>query len=225
MTESNQGIHGSIDRYLANRLSSAEREIVETRIVGDSAFRQEVELTTALRDGLRQLDKQGKIAPLLRARTGIWPRTPIAIAASILALALGICALLLYQRFEPLHRNLAAAPHDLVVAVLSFEQTRGTNDEPNVTWQRPAKPTRMEMRFDVGLEPAASYGVLIERMQAAAAPQEVLSIEAATAEDGTVSISVDPVGWASGDYRIRLEPKPAGAASPESTYYRLRITD
>ena len=52
MTDRDQGNQKMIDRYLANHLNDTERELVETRIVGDPGFRHEVELTEALRDGL-----------------------------------------------------------------------------------------------------------------------------------------------------------------------------
>jgi hypothetical protein len=132
MTDREQGTQETIDRYLANRLSDAERELVETRIVGEPAFRHEVELTEALRDGLHELQKQGKVAPLLKTRTGIWPRSPFAIAASVMALALGIAALLYYQRLERVRHELAAAPGELVVATLRFERTRGGEAGPDV---------------------------------------------------------------------------------------------
>lgn len=225
MTESKHGIHESIDRYLANHLGDAERESVETRIVGDPAFRHEVELTAALRDGLRELDRQGRVAPLLKTRTGIWPRSPIAIAASILALALGVAALLFYQRIEHVRRDLAAAPGKLVVATLRFEQTRGAETGPDMTWQRPSQPTVLEMRFDVGLEPAADYSVVIERLQPGAEPLVVLSKRTVPSADGTVPLTVDSAVLASGDYRIHLAPQPASSMTSDPTAYTLRITD
>lgn len=216
MTDKDQGNQETIDRYLANRLSYAERESVETRIVGEPGFRREVELTEALRDGLRELQRQGKVAPLLQTRTWMWRRSPYAIAASVMAMALGVAALLLYQRLERVQHDLAAAPGTLVVATLRFERTRGGDEGPDVIWQRSSAPALLDMQFDVGLEPAPAYNILIEKIATDAAP--VLKANTASiSPDGIVSLSVQSALLSPGDYHISLEP---GAI-----VYTLRITD
>jgi hypothetical protein len=216
MTDSRQGTHETIDRYLANRLSDAERELVETRIVGDPDFRHEVELTQALRDGLRELQKQGEVAPLLQSRTWMWRRAPFAIAASVLALAIGVGALLYFERT-------ASKPAALVVASLQFEHTRGAEPGPDVTWQRSESPTLLEMRFDVGLEPASSYSVLIERAGASTDTAVFTAASVGIGRDGQLALSINSALLERGDYRIRLEPQPANPANPEPVIYALRI--
>ena len=205
-----------IDAYLANRLGDAERTVVETRIVGDPSFRHEVELTAAMRDGLRELEKQGKVAPLLH-RTGIWQRSPIAIAASVLAIAVGVAALLFSQRTE--HKA-----QEMVLASLYFEQTRGA-DAAAVVWQRTAAPTLLDLHFDVGIEPAPSYDVLLERV-GNGADETVLSAKSIPiGQDGLLTISIQSSTLAPGDYRIRLEPRQSGPTSQEPVTYTLRIAD
>ena len=204
-----------IDAYLGNRLNDMERAVVETRIVGDPSFRQEVALTAAMREGLRELEKQGKVAPLLKSRTGIWPRSPLAIAASIMALALGVAALLLFQRAE-------RVPPPLVLASLQFEQTRGA-DTATVTWKRPAAPTLLDMHFDVGVEPAASYGVVIEKLGGVAGESVLDAKSIPIGEDGQLTISMLSSSLEAGDYRIRLEP--SDQANREPVSYILRIAD
>ena len=224
MTDRDQGTHETVDRYLANRQSDAEREMVETRIVGDPPFRHEVELTAALRDGLRELQKQGKVTPLLKTRTGIWPRSPFAIAASVMALALGVAALLFYQRLDRARHELAAAPGELVVAALRFEQTRGA-EAADVVWQRASTPTLLEMHFDVGLEPAASYNVLIERVETGVDTTVLTATSVGIGLDGQVSLSVHSALLTPGDYRIRLGPQPPSPMHADPTVYTLRIAD
>lgn len=223
MTDKQQGNQETIDRYLANRLSDAERELVETRIVGDPVFRHEVELTEAMRDGLRELQKQGEVAPLLRPRSWMWRRSPFAIAASVLALALGVTTLLLYQRLESERHELSAAPGELVVATLRFERTRGSQAGPDVTWQRTSAPTLLELRFDVGLETALGYSVLIERVGAGADTTVLMTKAVWISSEGDVSLSIHSALLKPGDYRIRLEPRPASPMHPEPTVYTLRI--
>lgn len=216
MTEKHLGSQEIIDRYLANRLGDAEREMIETRIVRDAGFRNEVELTEALRDGLQQLEKQGQLEPLLRSRTWMWRRAPFAIAASVLACAFGIATFLLYRPVDDSRRELATE-------TLRFAQTRSSEERPDVIWQRSPVPTRMELRFDVGLEPAAEYRVVIDQASTdAAAP--VFEARTGSTGDGEVSISIDSTLLEPGDYRIRLEPQ-APDALREPTTYTLRVAD
>lgn len=216
MTDSRQGSQETIDRYLANRLNEAERELVETRIVADPDFRHEVELTQALRDGLRELQKQGEVAPLLQPRTWMWRRSPFAIAASVLALAIGVGALLYLERTQN-------QPEALVVASLHFEHTRGAVSGPDEIWRRAESPTLLEMHFDVGLEPAPSYSVHIERIGSGADMTVFTAASVGIGLDGQLTLSVNSALFEPGDYRIRLEPRPPGPDHPESVIYALRI--
>jgi hypothetical protein len=223
MTDRDQGNQELIDLYLANRLGDAERELVETRIVNDLAFRREVELTEALQDGLRELQRQGKVAPLLKTRTWMWRRAPFAITASIMALAIGVAVLLLFQRLERVQQQLAAAPGELVVATLRFEQTRGGADGPDVSWQRTATPALLEMQFDVGLDAAPGYSIFIKRT---GPDLPILKANVGSiSPDGVVSLSINSALLAPGDYRIRLDPQPMSPTHPDAAIYVLRITD
>lgn len=216
MTEKHSGSQEIIDSYLANRLADAEREMVETRIVHDVTFRNEVELTEALRDGLRQLHVQGQVAPLLKPRSWMWKPAPFAVAAAILAGAVGIATFLVNRTLDDGRRGLATE-------TLLFMQTRSGDTRPNVIWQQSSQPTEIEMRFDVGLEPAAEYRVIVNRISTDdTAP--VLEVLTGHTDEGEVSIAVDSTLLAPGDYRIRLVPQAPGGLQ-ETTTYTLRVAD
>ena len=203
-----------INRYLARGLADAEALVVETRIVEDPVFRNEVELTEALRDGLQELQNRGEIAPLLSQRHTGWRHPRFALAASVAAIALGTASFLLYQRLD-------AGNHELVVASLNFEHTRSADAAPDVVWQPTGVPTRLQMQFDVGLEPAAAYHVVIERMTDGAAVR-VLETTARMAPDGVATIAVESAQFEPGDYEITLRPEPP-SESREPVAYALRI--
>lgn len=205
-----------IDRYLAGHLDTTEREMVETRIVHDENFRNDVELTAALRDGLRQLQAQGQVEPLLKTRSGMWGRSPMAIAAAFLACAIGVATFLVY-------RPLGDSRQVLATETLQFMTTRSGDARPDVTWRRSTRPTRIEMRFDVGLEPAAEYQVAIVRISNdASAP--VFEALAGRTDEGDVSIAVDSASLEPGEYRIRLVPQPPDGPQ-EATSYTLQVAD
>ena len=224
MTDIYAGNQEIIDRYLANRLSDAERELVETRIVGEPAFRREVELTEALRDGLRELQAQGEVAPLLRPRTWVWSRSPFAIAASILALVFGLSSYLLYQQLEQSRREFSPASGEMLVAALRFERTRGGAEGPDVSWRQAAAPTLLDMNFDIGLEPAAGYQVFLEQIGPNRDSTLLLETRAGIGPEGNVAISLHSALLEPGNYRIRLEPLPSASMDQESIVYTLRVT-
>jgi hypothetical protein len=216
MTEKHSTSQTIIDRYLADRLCEAEREMVETRIVHDVHFRNEVELTEALRDGLRQLQAQGQVEPLLKPRSWMWRRSPFAIAAGVLACAIGVATFLV-------NRPLDDGRQVLATETLRFIKTRSGDARPDVIWQQSSRPTQIEMRFDIGLEPAAEYRVVVERISngATAPVHEILVVHTV---DEEVSITVDSTLLTPGDYSIRLVPQSPDRLQ-EATTYALRVAD
>jgi len=216
MTENPTASQAIIDRYLADRLNEAERDMVETRIVHDADFRNEIELTKALRDGLRQLQAQGEVETLLKSRAPIWKHAPMAIAAATLVCAIGVATFLVYRPVDDGRQALATE-------TLRFMKTRSGDARPDVVWQQSSQPTRIDLRFDVGLEPAAEYQVVIDRVSdgATAPAHEVL---AGRTDEGEVSIVVDSALLVPGDYRIRLVPQsPDGVHG--ATSYSMHVTE
>lgn len=184
--------------------------MVETRIVEDPEFRNEVEITLALRQGLRELQKRGEIAPLLSPRRAFWSLTRVALAASVAAVALGAASFLFFSRQD-------LAPPGGVTETLHFVQTRSPDFAADATWQRPQAPGRLELRFDVGLEPAPAYGVVIERL-AVEGRVTVLESPATTVAGGEAVLELDGARLAPGAYELRLAPLPAGTAGTQFRY-------
>jgi len=208
MTDISPKDHDLISRYLAKRLTDAEELMVETRIVKDPDFRSEVELTEALRDGMRELESRGEISPLLTRQTEWWSRPRFVVVASLASIALGLISFLFYQQKD-------SAP-TVVTETLRFERTRSGGLQSDVVWQRTGAPTRLEMRFDVGPEPTDIYRVTLRRTtEGAARPAVDLAIP--TSADGEVVLPLDGA-LAPGDYEIRLEPQPATELDSAVTY-------
>ena len=203
-----------IDRYLAGHLDEAEREMVETRIVHDVNFRNEAELTAALRDGLRQLQAQGQAEPLLRTRSWMWGRSPLGIAAVVLACAIAVATFLVYRPLDDGRQVVATQ-------TLHFMTTRSSEARPDVIGRKSPEPVRIEMRLDVGLQPAAEYRVSIFRISNGASAL-VLEVLAGRADEGDVSVAVDSTLLKTGEYRIRLLPQPSDGLT-EATNYTLRV--
>lgn len=208
MTEISPEERDLIDRYLANRLTGMEAQLVDTRIVEDPVFRNEVELSAAFRDGLRELHLRGELTPLLSSRQTMWRHPRFAMAASAAAVALGLTSFLLLQRFE-------SPPAAAVDELLVFERTRGPADGADLAWQVPAAPGVVEMRFDVGLDPAPAYEAVIVRDA-----RELMRATAATGSDGLAVLRADAALFEPGDYAIRL----TAPGSSEALTFTLRVT-
>lgn len=204
-----------IRQYLAGSLSEKELRMIEARMVEDPEFRNEVELTEALRQGLRELQKRGEIAPLLSPRRAFWNPPRVALAASLATVALGAASFLFLSRPD------SAAP-GVITEALHFEQTRGSGAAPDVSWARKSKAVRLELHFDVGLEPAPAYGVFIERVSDRESTP-VLELDAVTAADGEAVAAMDGALLPPGDYALKLIPRQAGSAQP-AIRYTLRVT-
>jgi hypothetical protein len=204
-----------VRQYLAGSLSDKEARMVETRMVDDPEFRNEVELTKALRYGLRELERRGELAPLLSPRRAIWSQPRVALAASVAAVALGAASFLFFSQQD-------RAPAGVPTETLQFVQTRSSGGEPDVIWVRPATPPRLELRFDVGLEPAPAYEVRILRMSDGMA-SVVLESSAQTTQPGEAIVLVDGALLEPGDYQLRLSAPTVG--SPSDFTYTLRVTE
>jgi hypothetical protein len=213
MTDTFQEDHELIRRYLAGRLDEAEELMIATRIVKDPQFRRETELTAALRQGFRELEKRGELATLLGPRNRRWRQPQFALAAGLGIVVLGGLLSLLLQQ-SPRGPLPAAATETLY-----FETRRGDETRADVVWRRTEGPVMLKMRFDVGLEPAAAYRVTVRRKDLTA--DETVEVLRADPASGEVELSVDGSLLEPGDYEIRLEPEPADASARVLTFTLL----
>lgn len=213
MTDISPQDHELIRRYLAGELAEAELTMLETRIIEDPVFRNEIDLTSAFRDGMRVLDSRGEIEVLLAKRGASKHRLQIAVAATLGAIALGLTTVLYIGRDE--------SEPQVLTETLWFEPTRGVAPKADVVWKRNQDTSRLEMRFDVGPRPAGSYEVTVSRAGEAAASPLLSETITATA-DGQVMLLVDGAHFAPGFYEVRLVPGP-GTAAGEPVNYTLLI--
>lgn len=222
-----------IDGYLKRELHEAERHLVEARIVGDPDFRREVALTEALREGLHYLRQQGQLDPLLTDGRSIWQQPVVAIAACILAAVFCLVAFVFHVRLDRARQELQAVSTELALSsltrvtatdVLYFASKRSADDAPDIFWRRPATSELLHLRFDVGLEPARSYRVVIEHIVDGGSVTVLIVPLVVTDVDGEVSITMHSAILEPGDYHIHLDPEPEAAAVWQSRIYTLHAT-
>jgi hypothetical protein len=217
MTDISQADHELIRHYLAGSLSDEEEVMLETRIVRDAQFRHELDLTAALREGMRELDSRGEIDGLLTGARAGWQRYRTTMAASIGVLAVTSLTVF-YLMDRPQRPEKVAA-----TASLHFERTRGMSSDNAVTWTPGATPTRLRLHFDVGAVPAAYYRVVILHGNGRTAEPIVTALTSASAEGEVILDLEDPL-LAPGNLEIRLTPVP-DSDETGTTVYRLVVTD
>lgn len=211
--------------YLAGDLTEEERVMIEQRIVTDPAFLEEVRLTEAMRDGLRHLSSHGQLAPLLAPSPNSWGRPAVALAASIAALAFAATSVLIYQRMDHADHQLNSA---LIVVpttaqeTLLFERTR-SNAAADVIWRRRSTPTLLNLLIDVGLEPALSYTVTIERLLSGSDTTLLSVRHVGIDEDGFAAISINSELLDTGVYQVSLTPHLAANLEQTTYTYMLEV--
>jgi hypothetical protein len=221
-----------IDRYLAGRLDDDELNRIEARFIADPGFRREVEITEALRTGLRQLEERGELDALRapESATRFWQRPAYALAASVATAFLAVTSVALYRQIETereqvsrigaelrAERTVSGAglsdlglkpnPSSAAQTLLSFQLSRAAGADGSNTISRTlGASSTLLMDFDVGAEPAPAYLTTISLLSAAGSVP-VLELPGLTpAPNGGVRLILNSALLPPGTYEIRLQP-------------------
>lgn len=120
--------HQVIERYLAGRLSAAQTEEFEARLLWDTQVQEQFELTRRLREGVRALPETSVAAPIVTDDVK-QPRR-LALAASLLV-AVGAGFLLSQLLMQPETGPVSSG------SVYSLDQLRGETDLDSLPTVRP----------------------------------------------------------------------------------------
>jgi len=206
--------------------------MIETRIVTDPDFRSEFELAESMRAGFRELQKSGELTALLAGGRTARTYRNWAIAAGIAAGALLLSSALLYRELSASRERLAEASRQADRAAIAatigtgsivFERMRSR--ESVTVLPLPVVATNFTMKFDVGLEPAPTYALLIERLDGSATVRVLEVPTAAAGKDGLVSVILHSALLRPGEYQAWLVPAPGTAAETAVIDYRFRVAD
>jgi hypothetical protein len=217
-----------IDRYLAGRLDEATRAEVEARIVGDAAFRAEVELTGELRAGLHELESRGDLGRLDAARRPVWQRPAYALAASVVAGLLGIAILAMYGQLEDARTELQNLRTAIVLRPASPDSrprvatlVRARSGTPvDLVLVASELPDLVELRLDPGADGAPAYRVALDRLDAERVIAVLRLPSMAPGDDGTLVLVINAAFLAPGSYRVSLASAAPGSSE---VVYRLRV--
>ena len=215
--------HHIVARYLADRLSDAEREAFEAYYLEHPDVVQDMEAVARLKVGLARLQDSGELGQVLAA-----PRLPryyyVAAAAAVVVAAVAL--LFLYMR-EPLQQRpmLAANAAALLdgsgapvtVAATQFVLRTRSTATYDVEINIADSPQAIELRIlpEVEAQPAR-YRVEISSVATGSEPQNLAAVhDLVPNADGFVPVYLDPSRLAAGKYVLTIAGE-AGTSAADS---------
>jgi hypothetical protein len=222
-------------RYLADKLTEAERAAYEARFLEDPEAVAEIEATARLKIGLSRLRENGELAELVAGAGASHPNRTylVALAASVVAVVISLS--LWFPRSSvptaPLMASVASAFKDhsghslAVVSTTPLMRTRAESYDAVIELPK----TRGAMRLRVlpsTTTPGARYDASLLRIREDDTTEKTVSIGdlQPNAEDGFVDMYADSSLLAPGRYRLILTPRAAGSVSGESDAFVIKVT-
>lgn len=200
-----------VDRYVRGRMSPAEQEVFERRLIENEDLALEVALTQRLRMGLRRLSERGELAR--------WAETPRKAARGHRGLALAACVLIaLAAGFFLLRPSESPSPVwatslrqiDPTVESASREvptffvaHTRSTSETTRIAVSRKSGPIRLRILTDAPAN-SAHYSATLRFQQQATRPAAGPALEVDSDAAGFVSLFLDTTRAEPGHYEIEL---------------------
>lgn len=215
--------------YVAGRLDGAELETFEARLVAEPGLLREVEITEALRKGLRALSEQGEFSGDLvqpQAASGWWRQQPLAVAALAL---LGVSVATNVTMFRESRERAATAPRmgerypdASATTIVPLLGTR-SSDQGGVagTWSIAAATGLIALQVDVSMNPADRYQAELSWV-GRPGRTIVLKLGNLTSDaEGLVTITLNPSLLAPGEFELAVFP--AGTDVRSGQTHRLRV--
>jgi hypothetical protein len=223
------------NRYLAGKLSDAERAAYEPDVAGNEDTLRELEATARLKVGLARLRESGELEDLLSPPAWTRLRPALAVAAMFGVLAIGI----LLIRLGGDRGRTTTAPPLLAASATLLTDAQGTAlpvartlavfrkrvQGADATLEVAATPQVVELRVLPETTVASeTYQVTLARMSEGRAAEPVASIPGLQpAADGFLDVFVDASRLSAGPYQLDV----LGAVSDGSTVaagtFRLQV--
>jgi hypothetical protein len=222
-------------RYLADKLTEAEREAYENRFLQDPEAVAEIEATARLKIGLSRLRESGELAELVGGAGATHPNRTylVALAASVVAVVISLS--LWFPRSTsaptfPLLASVASAFKDhsghslAVVSTTPLMRTRAESYDAVIELPKTRGAIRLRVLPSTS-SPGTRYDASLLRIREDDTTEKAVSIGdlQPSAEDGFVDMYADSSLLAPGKYQLILAPRVAGAAAGESDTFVIKV--
>jgi hypothetical protein len=212
-------------RYFAGQLSEAEANALEHRVLENPELAREVDLTRRFRAGLGELQRSGRLEPLLHWLPASRLRVQFAAAAAVMIVI--VASLVYFTRPSPATAILATSieslrPGVLVSGTYLVALRRSGDDSITIPLPRPREALRLNI---LPAMPAATdrYRVELREAGAGAGSEPLATVAGSAGDQGLVSVLIDTSHLQAGRYVLTLKPsgkpvQPAGATSYPLTF-------
>jgi hypothetical protein len=210
-------------RYLADKLSSPEREAFEDRYLGHPEIVEAMELDAKLKAGLICIRDSNELDRLVSVPKRFLATMPIAIAASILLVVAGFLAFrasmpqtMLASSTAALHRPLrsqlaSGATYNLV-------QTRTGSFDAVISLPKGPQAIRLQLVLDIE-PPVPTLGVALAAIADDASRTNLAVLHQVRVDDnGIATLYLNSAAVRPGTYELSVFKESASAEAPESTF-------
>lgn len=213
-------------RYLAGRLTPAERDAFERALPARPELREHAEQVLKLQEGLARLRERGELEPLLRARA---PRRWLPYAAAAAVAALSLLAWAWFYLAGP-SRLLALSPTQFVSSQHPPPPVIGSYVLARVRGGAAATELPRGGVIEIRALPSVLSSTVRYRARLVESGGTVVGrptlgqVDAGrAAADGYVTFYVDAARLAPGDYEILLSPSVVAGPDAEADHFPIRV--
>jgi hypothetical protein len=213
--------HHVVARYLANRLSDAEREEFEAYYLEHPQIVQEMEAAARFKAGLMQLRDSGELSQLLRREERPRQWRYLAAAAAVAVIAIG--TFLAIQRGPDRPALVAASTESPIASQHAILRTRGSSVDAEIPLPADAAAIELRVLPEFAAHPSR-YRIQLFRMSADDSLQTVAELGGLVpAFDNFVTIFVDGARLQPGQYRLAISGDPDTDARDKESAFILRM--
>jgi hypothetical protein len=214
-----------VARYLADKLSAAERERFEAYYLEHPELLRELNIAAQFKSGLMDLNESGALGRLLNPRPW-WQRARLAAAASLVVAAMGTIFWFNWQgSSRPLLASSVAAltprfQSTLPIAgIFDIQRTRTSSYDATISLRETAAAIELHVKPEVLAAPAL-YRVSLVRLSADNSSTNIAEAKALQpAADGFVAIYLNEAALTPAIYELKISGElDTNAAKAESSF-------
>jgi hypothetical protein len=218
-----------VARYLADRLSEAEREAFEAYYLQHPEIVSELEATAKFKAGLMRLQETGELGALLRAQPASARRWVWAAAAAVAALAVGVGFLLSNRGPErlalaPTLQSLTRAGGGALTVAGSYRLVRTRSSSLDLDISLPAAASAIELKVLPEFEARPpQYRIALAAVDGDTLRPVAAASDLRRAADGFVTVYLDSAMLAPGNYQLSVVGEQGTTAAAETSTFRIRL--
>ena len=207
-------------RYFAGQLSETEANDFESRMLENPDIAREADLTHRLRAGLGELQRSGRLEPLMHWQPASRLRVQFAAAAAVMVVIVG--SVVYFTRPSPSTTILATSiealrPGVSVSGTYLVAKLRSGDDSITIPLPRPPEAVRLNILPAMPTS-TGRYRVELQETGASAGSEPLAAVAGFVGDQGLVSVLVDTSHLKAGRYVLTLTPSGRQGPSGASVY-------